>query len=253
MGAIYLVFYFILLLQSTESQQSDEPSCNETCGNVTIPSPFGIESGCYNNSWFRVTCNNETAYGPKPYISRINLELLGPFDYENNYMTVNNPVTYLNCGNKGTTATASVNLEGSPFYFSGYYNMFGSVGCGNWATVYSNISDEPIAGCLQPRCGDLTSNIGNCYAEIISEDLVSYTTTIREIIDYGKLEHSRRCASAFMFDASMLNCLVDPIGPTCVCPDFKFPDNISIETTHVPAILGWNTSVECDLGGQHSL
>ncbi|XVF65415.1 hypothetical protein PTKIN_Ptkin09bG0247200 [Pterospermum kingtungense] len=164
-------------------------------------------------------------------------EALGDF-----FINVNYPVTYLNCGNKGTTAHASVNLEDTPFYFSGDYNRFGSVGCGNWAIVYSTISNEPLAGSLQPRCDNPTSKSGACYAQI-PEYLISYTATIREVInpEIGQLQHSDRCTSAFMFSQFMLN---------SSSPFLLHFNNISIDTMHVPVTLGWNYSVECDLGAR---
>ncbi|XP_022722174.1 wall-associated receptor kinase-like 5 [Durio zibethinus] len=239
---VYLVFYFSLLLwliqpaasqgsliQPATSQGADKSGCKETCGGVTIPSPFGIKACCYKNSWFRVTCN-ETGNGPKPFISRINLELLGSSWLD--AVTVNNPVTYLNCGkkgNNGTTAPASVNLTDSPFFFSNTSNIFGSVGCGNLASVSRNIQTDPIAACLQQRCGNLTSKLEGCYA-IIPENLRSYTATMTEIIDSGKQESSKRCTSAFIFDPSMFN---------SSDPDIEFLDDISIDTTHVPATLEW--------------
>ncbi|XVE81200.1 hypothetical protein DITRI_Ditri15bG0043800 [Diplodiscus trichospermus] len=236
---VYLVFYFILILwliQAAKSQQVHRQSrCRETCGDVFIPFPFGIKSGCYSNSWFRVTCN-ETANGPKPFITRINLELLGSFRSDGD-VAVHNPVTYLNCGNKGndgTTPPVSVNLDGSPFFFSSRFNLLGSVGCGNLATVFRNNQTYPIASCLQPRCGNPTSNLSGCFAEI-PQHLTWYSATMIEIINHGKQEYDKSCTSAFLFDRSRLN---------SSGPDLKFPQSISIDTTHVPATLEWNLVLE---------
>ncbi|KAK8682457.1 hypothetical protein V6N13_054845 [Hibiscus sabdariffa] len=236
---IRLVFYFILqlpwLIQPATSEASRASTCEEICGDVPLPFPFGIEPGCYNSSWFSVTCN-ETVNGPKPFISRINLELLGKFWPDDNVITVNNPVTYLNCGDKGnngTTSSVSVNLTGTPFFFSSKFNDFGSVGCGNLVFVSRNIRSEPILGsCLQQRCGELTTKLSGCQ-DIIKENLTSYTASMVEVINPG----SKRCTSAFMFDSSQLKSSdLDP----------QFPYNISIDTTHVPATLQWKP-ITCDL------
>ena len=32
--------------------------CTRTCGNMSIPYPFGIERGCYHAAWFNLTCDN---------------------------------------------------------------------------------------------------------------------------------------------------------------------------------------------------
>ncbi|XP_017974577.1 PREDICTED: wall-associated receptor kinase-like 8 [Theobroma cacao] len=224
---IHSVLYSVLLfwlIQAGASQ--DGRGCVETCGKIIIPYPFGIKPGCYTNTWFRVTCN-ETVNGQKPFINRINLELLGSYSTRN--AIVNGPVTYVNCGNKDNKGAAtSVNLTGTPFFFPRRFNMLGSLGCGNLAT-FSNQTD-PIGGCIQPRCGDVASKVG-CYA-LFSENLTSYTANMTRF--YPANKDSNRCSSVFMFDWGMLDL------------DLALPHEINIDTTHVPATLEWNP-VKCDL------
>ncbi|KAE8734317.1 putative wall-associated receptor kinase-like 11 [Hibiscus syriacus] len=83
--------------------------CKESCGDVEIPLPFGIQVGCYRSKWFKVTCNR-TADGEKPFISSINMQLLN------------------------VSVSAIGNLGGTPFFFSHIFNRFMFVGCGNSAT-----------------------------------------------------------------------------------------------------------------------
>ncbi|KAE8669780.1 Nucleic acid-binding proteins superfamily isoform 1 [Hibiscus syriacus] len=235
---IHMVFYFILqlpwLIRLTTSFEAGGSGCNEACGTLAIRFPFGIKTGCYNNSWFRVTCN-ETANGPKPFISRINLELLYLWsDGMHNLVTVNNPVIYLNCNGKGSNATtspASVNLKDGPFVFASRYNVFGSVGCGYLAILFRNNETDPLVVCLQRRCRDpISSKFGGCSATI-PENLTSYTTALRsvtEIMSPEEKEYSKRCTSTFMSDYSTQL------------------SGISIHSTHVPASLEWRP-VPCDL------
>ncbi|KAK8571575.1 hypothetical protein V6N12_027657 [Hibiscus sabdariffa] len=253
-----VVFYFILqlpwLVPAVTATGATRPygrcsnDCDETCGNVPIPHPFGIRSGCYayNNSWFRVTCK-ETATGQKPFIGRINLELVDSYLVgENSVVVVNNPVIYLNCENKRTTSPSSVNLQGSPFFFSGRFNQFGSVGCDNFAAAFRNNQTSPISSCLQNSCGHMAStlHVDGCQA-IISQNVTSYTASVREVIR-PNAAGSQRCTSAFLFSDPRLIHLAsrfysygsDPMS------GLAFPDDISINTTHVPAALEWNP---CDL------
>ncbi|KAK6157615.1 hypothetical protein DH2020_011863 [Rehmannia glutinosa] len=51
------------------------PGCQEKCGNITIPYPFGIGSECSANSNFTVICQNSTN-PPTPFLSSINMEAL---------------------------------------------------------------------------------------------------------------------------------------------------------------------------------
>ncbi|KAL1111155.1 hypothetical protein V6Z11_D02G039000 [Gossypium hirsutum] len=250
---ICMVFYFILQLPWLIRAASSD--CNETCGSVVIRYPFGIRTGCYYNPWFRVTCN-KTTNGPKPFISRINLELLHHFPRSGDTVFVNNPVIYLDCdnkGNNGTTSSASVNLQGSPFFFSSRFNRLGSVGCGYLAAVFHDNLTDPIASCLQQKCSDQTSEFSlyrrrgttfpTCYAPI-SEDIISYTASVTEVINTGP--GSNRCKSVFINYNNHLVSYLSEMKDVAVS-DFLSFRGISIRRTHVPAVLEWNS---CDLGAE---
>ncbi|KAH1096240.1 hypothetical protein J1N35_013161 [Gossypium stocksii] len=203
----------------------------------------------------QVTCN-QTTNGPKPFISRINLELLPYFPKIDDTVFVNNLVIYLYCdnkGNNGTTSSASVNLQGSPFFFSSRFNRLGSVGCGYLATVFHDNLTDPIASCLQQRCSDQTSEFSfyrrrgttfpTCYAPT-SEDIISYTASVTEVINTGP--GSNRCTSVFINYNNHLVSYLSEMKDAAVS-DFLSFRNISIRTTHVPAVLEWNP---CDLGAE---
>ncbi|MBA0585213.1 hypothetical protein Gorai_015997 [Gossypium raimondii] len=248
---ICMLFYFMLQLPWLIRAASSD--CHETCGSVVIRYPFGIRTGCYYNPWFRVTCN-QTTNGPKPFISRINLELLHHFPKSGDIVFVNNPVIYLNCdnkGNNGTTSSASVNLQGSPFFFSSRFNRLGSVGCGYLAAIFHDNLTDPIASCLQQRCSDQTSEFSlyrrrgttftTCYAPI-SEDIISYTASVTEVINTGP--ESNRCKSVFINYNNYSVSYLSEMKDVAVSDFFR---GISIRTTHVPAVLEWNP---CDLGAE---
>ncbi|KAB2064429.1 hypothetical protein ES319_A09G018200v1 [Gossypium barbadense] len=223
-----LLFLFLLcsILQAAESQ---EPACRkEVCGNITIPSPFGlINITCYTHPSFRVTCK-QTPSGDKPFINvnGIDLEVLGKALYSNAIL-INNPVTYINC-DRINEVSGRVNLLGTPFFFSSTRNYFGSVGCGNLATILSNEAVS-LGGCIQPRCDDGASESG-CFTQITA-NLTSYTVNMRAMYP-----DSKRCASAFIFSKYSFRSA------------YPLPTGINNGTTHVPAVLNWN-STYCGDGG----
>ncbi|TYJ17000.1 hypothetical protein E1A91_A09G020300v1 [Gossypium mustelinum] len=223
---LLLLFLFLLcpILQAAESQ---EPACGkEVCGNITIPSPFGIDSSCYTHSWFRVTCKS-TRNGKRPSINvnGIDLEVLDSI--YSDAILISNPVTYINC-ERISEASVSVNLSGTPFFFSSDKNIFGSVGCGNLATVLSNEADS-LGGCVQPRCDHGASESG-CFTGIAG-NFTSYTVNMTAMYP-----DSNRCASAFIFSVYSFSSA------------YPLPNGINFGTRHVPTVLSWN-STYCGDGG----
>ncbi|KAK8556211.1 hypothetical protein V6N12_002622 [Hibiscus sabdariffa] len=230
--------YFILLfltcpmLQPAESQ---EVSCGEEiCGNVTIPFPFGMHRSCYTSSWFRVSCK-QTHDGEKPFISinGMDVEVLGSL-FSSGTILVKNPVTYVNCDR----TMDRVNLTGTPFFFSTDYNMFGSVGCGNLATIFGNDA-EPRGGCIQPVCGVGASEAGaepGCFNQVFG----NFSSTIVNMTAMypGAKDGSKRCTSAFLFSRLYFHG-DDPLA---------IGNGLNIQTTHVPTTISWNSSYCGDAG-----
>ncbi|KAK9029887.1 hypothetical protein V6N11_031329 [Hibiscus sabdariffa] len=216
-----------------EPAESQEVSCGEEiCGNVTIPFPFGLHTSCYTSSWFRVRCK-PSRDGEKPFISinGMDVEVLGSL-FSPGTILVKNPVTYVNCDQ----TIARVNLTGTPFFFSTDYNMFGSVGCGSLATIFSDDA-EPRGGCIQPKCG-----VGASEAEpgCINQVFGNFSSTIVNMIPMypGAKEESKRCTSAFLFSRLYFRG-DDPLA---------FDNGVNIQTTHVPTTLSWNSSYCGDAG-----
>ncbi|GKV49559.1 hypothetical protein SLEP1_g56301 [Rubroshorea leprosula] len=63
------------MIESAGGQALAMPGCQEFCGNVSIPYPFGIGTDCYMNKWFEVSCN-ETSTPPTTLLTSIEIEVL---------------------------------------------------------------------------------------------------------------------------------------------------------------------------------
>ncbi|KAL4378703.1 hypothetical protein GQ457_02G043330 [Hibiscus cannabinus] len=235
----HLRLYFILLFlvcPMLEPAESQEVSCGEeVCGNVTIPFPFGMHTSCYKSYWFRVSCK-PSGDGEKPFINinGMDVEVLGSL-FSPGTILVKNPVTYVNCDQ----TIDRVNLTGTPFFFSTDYNMFGSVGCGSLATIFSDDA-ESRGGCIQPKCG-----VGASEAEAepgcINQVFGNFSSTIVNMTSMypdAKPKESKRCTSGFLFSRLYFRG-DDPLA---------FDNGVNIQTTHVPTTLTWNSSYCGDAG-----
>ncbi|GJS31056.1 putative serine-threonine/tyrosine-protein kinase catalytic domain-containing protein [Tanacetum coccineum] len=134
-----------------------KPGCNDKCGNVRIPFPFGIGANCSLNEWYVVDCNSSM-----PYLSSLNhLEVLD-VDLGNQTVTVKMQ-KFSNC-----SQTKSVDLGSSPFLYSKSHNTFVYEGyCGN--AVMMDNHDSVLTGHnsrrrLKVDLGDGTSmDTWKCY------------------------------------------------------------------------------------------
>ncbi|KAD7478313.1 hypothetical protein E3N88_01449 [Mikania micrantha] len=171
--------------------------CNDTCGNVRIPYPFGIGAGCSANEWYMIDCNYS-----KPYLSALNhLEVLG-VNLGNQTVTVGTPMI-TNCQNpvRNSSEIMGVDLGRSPFLFSKAHNKFVFEGsCGTAALMMDNGS--VVTGC-STTCRSLTISdrkkcfgMGDCCETEIPHYLKSYSINLIGALE----EEDGGCWSAFLVD-----------------------------------------------------
>ncbi|CAH8321385.1 unnamed protein product [Eruca vesicaria subsp. sativa] len=128
-------------------------SCIRTCGEISIPFPFGIsEKDCYLNNWYEVICNTTV-----PFLSRINTEVVNISLPDGNkpygVVHIKGPVTSLGCSSQElekSTQDLNVTGKGSPYFLTDQ-NRLVAVGCGAKASL-TYINSE-IIGC-ESSCQD---------------------------------------------------------------------------------------------------
>ncbi|KVH09203.1 Wall-associated receptor kinase galacturonan-binding domain-containing protein [Cynara cardunculus var. scolymus] len=167
--------------------------CEDTCGNVTIPYPFGIGAKCSINEWFVVDCNSST-----PYLPALNhLEVLA-VNLENQTVTLYVPTIY-DCQNQllNRSHISSIILGSSPFLISKSQKKFVVEGCAN--AFISDDKGSVVAGCSNSCRNDTVSEGNNCYGikcctATLPHHLKSYSMNLTGLGGEGA------CGSAFLVD-----------------------------------------------------
>ncbi|KAF8007148.1 hypothetical protein BT93_K1216 [Corymbia citriodora subsp. variegata] len=203
-------FRILVLLISLTVQASGaaaglaRPNCAETCGNVTIPFPFGIGAGCFLDDWYEIVCPQNTTVPilNKTELRVLNISLPNYWNDTNGMISVSLPLIYSNasCGGKGLGAP--VNLEGSPFIFSQTRNVFTSVGCNTLATLKSIAS--AVVGC-RSNCSGANTNIDR-YSACFGRDQCCQTTLPFDLqsfsVEFKEEGGPQGCKFAFLADRS---------------------------------------------------
>ncbi|KAJ0917969.1 putative wall-associated receptor kinase [Helianthus annuus] len=193
--AYLLLLLFISLTTPPALAKHAKPGCIDMCGNVIIPYPFGIGTGCSINPWYMVDCKNST-----PYLSVLKqLEVL-QVDLEYQTVTVNTPTMISYCQNpvRNSSHTMSIDLGGSPFWFSKSHNKFVFEGYG--VAVMMMDGGSMVTGCstasLNVSDSDRKKCFGNgCCQTAIPHYLKSYSINITSLE-----EEEGGCGSAFLVD-----------------------------------------------------
>ncbi|KAJ0798892.1 putative wall-associated receptor kinase, galacturonan-binding domain-containing protein [Helianthus annuus] len=121
--------------------------CNDTCGDVRIPYPFGIGASCSINEWYRVDCNSSTPYLP----ALKNPEVLKVYTENQTVIVRTQRISSCQKPVRNSSQTMSIDLGRSPFYFSNKNNKFVFEGCGT-ASLMENGS---VLAVCAAACGSM--------------------------------------------------------------------------------------------------
>ncbi|XP_059446773.1 wall-associated receptor kinase-like 10 [Corylus avellana] len=201
---VFQILWLLCSIFDAISGQSISSSCQASCGNVSIPYPFGIGPSCYLDHWFEVVCNNDSSGSPKPVLRSPNLEVLnisfGVGIYlRSSTVRVNYP-TFSICTTNGSNKKQNEVLAKSPFIFSQSENQFIAMGCNNSASIKS--SDGSFIGCMS-NCdsGYKVINGSSCYGtnNCCQTTIPSYLDAFETSIDPTS-NNTQGCNSAFLVE-----------------------------------------------------
>ncbi|XP_043714842.1 wall-associated receptor kinase 3-like [Telopea speciosissima] len=229
------------------------PGCQEKCGNVSVPYPFGIGEGCFmggsNDSFYRITCEARNgssslrAYiGGDTEVLQISLEV--PEISVSSYYAFQ----CYNSTGKAIGQTYWMTLRGTPFTFSATRNKFISIGCDTLANIADYVDNYFTLGCMSV-CRDMKSvkngsctGIGCCQTSI-PLNLKRFSVILGSLYNHTRIWRSNPCSYAFLADQDWF--------------DFKFSDlsadNFANST--IPVVLDWaigNQTCEVAVRDSHS-
>ncbi|XP_048127796.1 wall-associated receptor kinase-like 8 [Rhodamnia argentea] len=223
------------------------PNCTAACGNLTVPYPFGIGSGCFLDELFEIECHRGGSITPVATLKNLmnvtvlNISLPVP-DYSrgpDGFIEVSQPVFYSkqnlpNCTGRAVNGNIPtlLNLTGSSFMYSQTKNVFVSGGCNNLAFMVSPSMKSAVVGCRSTCAGNGTGggqdacvNGHGCCMNTIPFGLQAYS------VDFKAEDGSHKCRYAFLADQSQ----------------YEFPSNMTDTRalpSHVPVALEWGISNE---------
>uniref|UniRef100_A0A7N2LD40 Uncharacterized protein n=1 Tax=Quercus lobata TaxID=97700 RepID=A0A7N2LD40_QUELO len=204
------------------SYPSALPNCQNSCGGVEIPYPFGMNQGCYLDESFSITCDNSTSkpmYGnvivKNISIEEHNIEILA-YTAKDCYPIYNLPF-------KNYVALNNSNYPTGPTLWSRYFtisdtqNVFMAVGCDTYAYLNGFKNNHSFSlGCTSV-CVDASnvvngscSGIGCCQTEI-PEGMKNISLEAHSFNDHSKVLNFNPCSYSFIVQKDKFNFSVDSL------------------------------------------
>nr|GLL40460.1 wall-associated receptor kinase 3-like [Ipomoea trifida] len=195
-----------------------KPNCDDHCGNVSLPFPFGLTKDCYLNEDFFINCSTGTDGSPKPLLRRSDIEVRS-VSVEGQLSVMKGIArkcheefrAFFRPLDKDVSSdVAWITL--SKFYVNQTANKFVAVGCNTIATV-SGYEDERSyeTGCIAScnRFGDVVngtcSGIGCCQMTDIPILAKNVNFTLDSMAENRNTEGVVNCSYAFVVKKDEFN------------------------------------------------
>ncbi|XP_042489414.1 wall-associated receptor kinase 2-like isoform X1 [Macadamia integrifolia] len=222
------------------------PGCQEKCGNMNIPYPFGIGEGCFKSLGYQILCKPQDDTF-KPYRERKNLrgnqdddEVL-EISLLEAQIKVKNRNYASQCFNSTGEESDSKNYTsddawiGSPFTFSSSRNKIIAIGCDTLAFISDVLGIIFTSGCLAAcdRLNMITAADGSCSGlgccqGPIPLGLKSFLVTLDSFNNHTRVCQYNPCSFAFLAEQDWFI--------------FNSSSDLSSSTlnrTYIPVVLDW--------------
>ncbi|KAF9684637.1 hypothetical protein SADUNF_Sadunf04G0139300 [Salix dunnii] len=219
---VFLLMMLLLLwpVAASTARSYVKPGCQEKCGNVRVPYPFGIlEKSCAMNNHFFLNCTSKDEDHPELLFGNMPISDISELE---GTLTVGIPAAF-NCYDKKGIETnyssQSTTLGSGPFMFSNTLNIFTAIGCDTDGQV-TNYEFTYGAGCLSictqyVEMSDSNPCSGSgCCQTSIPKGLNSLTYSLSTYYKYTNVSDFNRCGFAFLADNSSLKLSNWPLSRT---------------------------------------
>ncbi|PIN19070.1 hypothetical protein CDL12_08255 [Handroanthus impetiginosus] len=193
-----LVAIVLLLAAEIKSAKLPKADCPTSCGNLTIPFPFGTTSDCYLDDPFLISCNHKISLdGVMKVVSSVASNC-----YDDSGTQIN-----------GTTSE----LVSSNFPISSTRNRFTAVGCDTYALMEgSGEWKHMIAGCAS-SCDSIdsvengTCSGTGCCQTSIPKGVKDFFVDIRSSRNHTRVNNFNPCGYPFVVEAQAFEFLTSDI------------------------------------------
>ncbi|KAM1022354.1 hypothetical protein TB2_043262 [Malus domestica] len=217
-----------------------KPGCQDKCGNVSIPYPFGTKEGCYLNQDFLITCNGIDYDPPKPFLRKSDSIEVTNISVEGKlYITLYTAAQCYEKSGQPTTAGFSNSLNLSKFFISNTDNVFVAVGCDTYAYIVGNKNGNyGYTGGCTTICDSIDyvvngscTGIGCCKTPI-AQGMTSFDVSARSYYNHKNVSSFNPCSFAFVVQEGKFN-----FNRTMLWSDYLI-------NAKLPVVLDWSVGNE---------
>jgi len=148
-------------------------NCTRSCGNISIPYPFGVELGCYHATGFNLTCNHSSDQ-PKLFLGDGTVQVLD-ISVENSTVRINSTAVQFRYDDGGgrttnsSTSTWGLGLpRNGPYFLSESTSMLQVMGCDIQVSIQGGVNNSLVSSCtaicpsIEPATFIVGARNGNC-------------------------------------------------------------------------------------------
>ncbi|KAL6651528.1 hypothetical protein ACP70R_010453 [Stipagrostis hirtigluma subsp. patula] len=236
------------------------PGCPETCGNITVPYPFGLRPGCFREG-FSLTCDEEPDRPPKLFVGD-GVEVVAISLPDATVRVLGKMLSFWHNG------TAPVQFNGSwpagppvgeRLVVSITRNRFVAMGCNILASVVEQQDSSVLEGGYVSVCATLCpdgpvvsdtscSGVGCCQTPI-ARDLPSYRVQLSDLAALNPIVSYAGFGAAFIADQEWF--LKEA---TMLLENYySYKKRRAVETMVIPTVLEWSLDMSLDRDLFHDL